>query len=125
MSNCTSLIEFLVDYHEQVMSCEKKALEALNGGDSTGYKALMRQKAELMSRILDEASPYLASSPAGISALAEHSLKRFAASAKLGLKLESPFYWSALLWNDDAKPGDPDNLKIFIDELSAEMSGKE
>ncbi|MDO5538127.1 MAG: hypothetical protein Q4F72_11445 [Desulfovibrionaceae bacterium] len=125
MSKFTNLIDFLADYHDQVMGCEKKALAALDGGDADAYRALMKEKAEKMARIAEEAAPYLEQEPEYIRSEAGHSLKAFAASAKMGLRLQSPFYWSALLWDEDAKPGDPDTLQVFISELSSEISGKE
>ena len=45
------------------------------------------------------------------------ALHRFYASANNGLRLNSSFYWSALLWNDDYKPGDTDNFQLFINDI--------
>ncbi len=116
MPEYASIKEFLTAYHDRVMDCEKRALAAVDT-DPDAFRALMREKAEMMAAILTEAEPWLKREDAATAAMISDRLRRFSASARLGLKLESPFYWSALLWNDDARPGDLDNLQLFINEL--------
>ncbi len=109
--------EFLTDFHTTVMSFEKKALEALDKGDTDTYKKYMLLKAEKMVVLEYEAHPYLKTASEAVKSYATKVVKSFSADAKLSLKMDSPFYWSALLWEEDAKPGDPDCLETFIKGL--------
>ncbi len=109
--------EFLTAFHDEVMSYEAKALEALEAGDSETYCKLMRKKAEKMVVLEYEAHAYLKNASEELRSYAAKSVKMFSADAKLSLKMDSPFYWSALLWEEDAKKGDPDCLETFIKGL--------
>ena len=111
------LITFLRGYHDEVMACEARGLAALNKGDKETFLKEFRLKAEKMVAILTKATPYMEGLPAAEKDTVYHALRRFSNSANNGLHLGSPFYWTALLWNDDSKKGDPDNLQVFIDEL--------
>ena len=73
--------------------------------------------AEKMADLLGKAMPYLAELPEDDKTIVFHALHRFSNSANMGLHVNSPFYWAALLWNDDAKEGDPDNFQVFINTL--------
>ncbi len=117
MTAYANIKEFLTAYHDSVMDCEQRALAAGQAGDSDTWRTLMKEKAEKMAAILTAAEPWLKQEDPSTAAMVTDRLKSFAASAKLGLRLDSPFYWSALLWNDDSKPGDPDNLQLFIEAL--------
>lgn len=117
MTATEKLTAFLHGYHDDVMGCEKRALEALKRGDKDSYLRDMKSKAEKMADLLGKAMPYLAELPEDDKTAVFHALHRFSNSANMGLHVNSPFYWAALLWNDDAKEGDPDNFQIFINTL--------
>ena len=108
MSATSDFRAFLQKYHDAVMDCEARANAALKEGKSDVYTECMKEKA---------AAPYLQKLPAELADECGHTLHRFHASANNGLRLNSPFYWSALLWNDDYKPGDTDNFQLFINSL--------
>ncbi len=112
-----TLVAFLQKYHDDVLACEARAVAAMDQGDSQTYTACMKEKAEKMAAILQEAQPYMDGLDEDSHETVYHALHRFSNSARMGLRVNSPFYWSALLWNDDYKPGDTDNLQLFINEL--------
>lgn len=118
MSDTPGIKAFLTDYHARVMACETDAGAALAKGDTQTYRELLRKKAQLLADIAREARPSLkAVSDRHLARRVRDALDGFSYSADMGLSIGSPFYWSALLWDDNAKPGDPDNLLILIDSL--------
>ena len=50
---------------------------------------------------------------------ATDKLRRFSRVASFSLDINSPFFWSALLWDEDAPKDQPDNLQLFINELKS------
>ena len=117
MSAMSDFKTFLQEYHDGVMDCEAKANAALSEGKSDVYTEFMKKKAEKMRDLYGIAEPYLKKLPGEQQEEYGHALHRFYASANNGLRLNSPFYWSALLWNDDYKPGDTDNFQLFINDI--------
>jgi len=117
MSQLKDLADFLQPFHDEVMELERKALDALQRSDTDAYTAGMKAKAEKMKALYPLALPYLAKLPQAEAKPLDRTLHGFSASANNGLRVNSPFYWSALLWDDDAKPGDLDNLQKFINSL--------
>ena len=110
---CAALREWLEQRHAAVMAAEGRAL-ACEG---------MREKAGLLAAIREDVAPLLAALPADMDAQERerlrHRLHCFSASANNALRLNSLFYMSALLYPEDHKPGQPDDMQVFIASLSA------
>ena len=120
MSNdITPVIDWLKERHAAIMADEAEALARLKAGDTEGYNEKMRAKAEAVATLAKDAAPVLAGLPEAARERVLRGLMRFSQSAATGLKLGSVFYMSALLYPDDHKPGEPDNLALFIEELAA------
>lgn len=80
----------------------------------------MCEKAELLIALSDEAKPLLASLPGEARFNLALALERFSGSARNAIQLNSVFYMSALLYPDDHKKGEPDNLQLFIERVERE-----
>lgn len=122
MSNDTGIaaaIGWLKARHAAIMADEAEALARLKAGDTQGYNEKMRAKAEAVASLAKDAAPVLAPLPDALREPVLRGLLRFSQSAAMGLKLGSVFYMSALLYPDDHKPGEPDNLALFIGEIAA------
>ena len=120
MSNdIAPVIDWLRARHAAIMADEAEALARLKAGDTEGYTAKMRAKAESVAALAKDAAPVLAGLPEAVREPILRGLMRFSQSAATGLQLGSVFYMSALLYPDDHKPGEPDNLAFFIDSLAA------
>ncbi|MDE7371445.1 MAG: hypothetical protein K2N07_06860, partial [Desulfovibrio sp.] len=78
----------------------------------------MRAMAEAVAALANDAATVLAGLPDAVREPILRGLMRFSQSAAMGLKLGSVFYMSALLYPDDHKPGEPDNLALFIADLA-------
>lgn len=120
MSNdITPVIDWLRARHAAIMALEQEGLALLKKGDKEGYNAMMRAKAESVAALAKDAAPVLAPLPEAERERILNGLMRFSQSAATGLRLGSVFYMWALLYPDEHKPGEPDNLALFIDGLEA------
>lgn len=117
-----SVVEWLEQQHQQIMECERQAMAMLASDDVDKYRAKMHEKAELLAALAERARPELASLPSAVRGHVEHGLRRFSDSAGTALSLDSVFYMSALLYRDDHKKGEPDNLELFIQGLKQELA---
>ena len=108
--------------HDEAMDCEAQALKCLDAGDLAGHSAKMHDKARLLAAMKEDARPLVAALPEQQSGAVQHALDRFSASAKFGLRIDSLFYLSALLYRDDHKAGEPDNLAVFIEGLEKDAA---
>ena len=84
------------------------------------YTARMQEKARLLASLEEEGETYLEGLPEPLQDQAGHRLHRFSASARNALRIGSIFYMSALLYPEDHKPGQPDDLQVFIRRLRDE-----
>lgn len=116
-----ALKEALVRRHHDVMQAEGEALACLEKGDTAGYADGMHRKAELLADLKAHTAPLLEaltdSVPAEEWERLRHRLHCFSASANNALRLDSLFYMSALLYPEDHKPGQSDDLQVFIASL--------
>lgn len=119
---CAALRQWLEQRHAAVMSAEKRALDCLEKGDLPGHAAGMHEKARLLAAIKEDVAPLLAALPADMDAQERerlrHRLHSFSASANNALRLNSLFYMSALLYPEDHKAGQPDDMQAFIASLT-------
>ena len=115
-----ALVAWLRERHRAIMTAEQTALACLDKGDIPGHSEGMHTKARLVEAMCEDARPVLANLPGPLRARVAFGLDRFSRSAHTGLKLKSLFYMSALLYRDDHKKGEPDNLHVFIDRLECE-----
>ena len=117
-----ALREWLEQRHAAVMAAESRALACLEKGALPGHAEGMREKAGLLAAIREDVAPLLAALPADMDAQERerlhHRLRAFSASANNALRLGSLFYMSALLYPEDHKPGQPDDMQVFIASLT-------
>lgn len=112
------LADFLDEKARKVKTLETEAEAVIHGkGDQAGYEAKMREKAELLSRLSGEAAPLVAALGRGLADAAAERLDGFSQNAAMSLKVGSVFFMSALLYPDEHKPGEPNNLELFAAEV--------
>lgn len=110
-------IEWLKAQHEEIMGYEQKANEALDNGDKVAYAKYMHEKTFKLKELYARAKAQFPDLPSVEKSAVEQTLSRFSASAATALHLNSLFYMSALLYRDDHKVGEPDNLEVLIETL--------
>lgn len=111
---------WLKGYHAEVMAVEAKGLAFLQADDTPGYVTQMQEKAQMLSRMCDESKPHLEGLDGPWRAKLVSSLERFSNSANMALRLNSVFFMSALLYPDEHKAGEPDNLFLCIQRMEQE-----
>ena len=115
-----ALADYLDGKADEIKGIEAQAQAILLGkGDQTGYQALMRQKAELLAALSDDAAALVDALPGSRPDEAGARLEEFSGNAANALRIGSVFYMSALLYPDDHKPGEPNNLELFAAEVRA------
>ena len=108
------LIQWLRERHDRIMTVEAEALRLLESGDTPGHNAKMR------AALGEDAKPLLAGLSGELRFNLALALERFSGSARNALGLNSVFYMSALLYPEDHKQGEPDDLTVCIDRMERE-----
>lgn len=115
------LLEWLRQKHASLKEVEDKALEALHrDNDQISYRELMLDRAEMIAGLDVESARLTTPLADDIREGVESQLRRFAKGARNALRIDSIFYMSALLYPDEHKPGEPDNLERLIKGLAGD-----
>ena len=113
------LVDWLQERSTAILACESKAHSALYDNDNeVEYRELMIAKASLLASIAEDAAPLANALPAPDKVRVRETLVSFSANARNALSLDSVFYMSALLYPDDHKDGDLNNLEKLIASLA-------
>ena len=118
MAKYEEILQWLRKRHQEVMAHEKKAQDLLEMNDVDGYRLEMLAKASLLESMSKDAKEVLADLPGELRFKLGMALERFSNSARMSIKLNSVFFMSALLYRDDHKQGEPDNLALFIEDFA-------
>jgi hypothetical protein len=103
---------------DAIRDIEGRAEEALHRhGDQEAYRELMSEKARVLEGLPEAMAHFLAAMDRGERDAVRQRLERFAAGASAALKLNSPFYMSALLYPEDHKQGEPNDLENYVADL--------
>lgn len=113
-----SLIEWLNSVNRAVHDLEQQAAKILEKPDyNQPYRKLMLRKAGLLAGVSAEYRKLLKGRPELYNVEVAQRLGDFSRNAEVALKLDSLFYMSALLYPDEHKPGEPNNLELLIAQL--------
>ena len=104
--------------HDVILTKEKEAISALSSGNRLAYDAGMREKAEMLKNLYKEAEPKLRNIPLANQERIRKILANFSQNAATALSLDSVFYMSALLYPDDYKENEADNLQKLVDSIA-------
>ena len=112
------LADFLEQRARAVRAIETEAEAIIHGqGDQAGYVAKMRQKATLLEALAADAQALVSALEPVLAKAAAERLERFSQSAASSLGVGSPFFMSALLYPDEHKQGQPNDLERYVDEV--------
>ncbi|SDK76914.1 hypothetical protein SAMN05660337_1168 [Maridesulfovibrio ferrireducens] len=102
----------------QVRDIEKRASSALyDDKDEHLYRELMRQKAILLASLADNFASLDEPLSAEERTVVQERVGRFSLSASKALEIGSVFFMSALLYPDDHKDGDKNDLESFAEKV--------
>lgn len=112
------LVEFLEVQAGRIRELEKEGEELLNGPEGQEkYEKAMRSKAGLLRSLPRSAGRLVDAVSKAPGEDIRRRLEYFSASASTALSLGSVFYMSALLYPEDHKLGQPNDLEVFIGEV--------
>ena len=126
MTNAAPLNEFfdwLEERARDVRRIEQQALSELERKNTQGYRDEMRRKAELLAGLPKASIPLADGLPEDAGQAIQEGLWRFARNAGNALSLGSVFYMSALLYPEDYREGEANDLELFLEELRARFRG--
>lgn len=105
---------------KMIREIEESAHKALyDSNNEPEYRSLMKEKAEILAVLADESSQYLDKFSDPVVEDIKSRLERFSFSASSALGIGSVFYMAALLYPDDYKTGEPNDLENFAKEVRA------
>jgi len=97
---------------------EREAREALfTRDDPDTHRQRLQEKTMLLMELSDLVRPFCEGMAKDVRAELETGLNSFAMRAEQAWELSSIFYMSALLYPEDYKEGDMNDLELFIDRL--------
>lgn len=110
----TEFLGWLDDCRKRVDACEAHGKEAAEKMDDDAYRRCMQEKAEFLQSLFPQAEKLLGELPGSIKEYPLTVLQRFSNNAASALRIGSVFFMSALLFPDDHKPGEPNDLDRFF-----------
>lgn len=117
-SSIAALAAWLRKRHAKIKDCEARAHKSLyEDKDEKAYREHMVEKTGLIASLDEETAELTAALPEDRREGIETALRRFAKGARNAQRLESVFYMSALLYPDEHKEGEPDNMERLLREL--------
>ena len=113
------LIPLLSRTASEIATLEGEAKKLLYEiGDQQGYYLCLRQKAILLSGLVDAVTE-LGPLPPKLNALVQERIGGFSFEADRALRLDSVFYMSVLLCPEDHQEGGANELETFVNSLTA------
>ena len=116
--NISNAVSALQSAAEKIRRIEDEAREALFIRDDPGtYRQKLQEKTMLLMELPELFGPFGEGMAKDVKSEIEAGLNSFATRAAQALELSSIFYMSALLYPQDYREGDRNDLELFIDRL--------
>lgn len=110
-----TIINRITELAVHVRRLEEEARRALyDRGDEARYRGLMRDKALSLLEFPDIIEAELTRLPAARAAAIRHQVGAFAYGAEKALRIDSVFYMAALLYPEDYREGEDNDLEVFL-----------
>lgn len=112
--------ELVRDAARGIRGREAEALRALEeAGDTDAHRMALTQKCLALQALPGDAVALLGGDATGDAAVFVAELEDFARRAGMALSLESIFFMGALLYPEDYRDGEPNDLERFLDRFEA------
>ncbi len=117
-----NLLFFLRQQAECIRQLEGEADRVLHKEqDPDRYRDQLLEKAEILADLPEKARPHLQELDSGLQKEVTDGLRKFAQRADMALRLNSPFFMRQLLYPEDYREGDNNNLEGFIRSLESRV----
>ncbi len=112
------VLKFLRDRADTIRDLEAQAKQELETrGDKDVYDRLLQQKAQLISYLPEELPQEAHSLPPGQKNLVLSELDSMRSRAQQALQLQSPFFMALLLYPQDYREGEDNELESLLRQL--------
>jgi hypothetical protein len=116
--NTSNAVSALQSVAEKIRRIEDEAREALfTRDDPETHRQKLQEKTMLLMELPELVGAFCDGMAKDVRAEFETGLNSFAMRAEQAWELSSIFYMSALLYPEDYREGDPNDLELFIDRL--------
>lgn len=123
MSNqaLADIIDFLEKTSANVKRLEAEGDAALESEGQRAFQIKLEEKAEILAELGEKAWKLTEKVDGELGNEIARKLEQFSMSASAALRIGSVFFMTALLYPEDHKPGEPDDLENYIAELKREL----
>ncbi|EGB13962.1 hypothetical protein DND132_0747 [Pseudodesulfovibrio mercurii] len=115
----SELITYLEHVNADVKRIEAEGEVALAEGGQTAFQACLEKKAKLLAGLAENSWVLVERLDDEEAEDVARRLEAFSMSASTALRIGSVFFMTALLYPEDHKPGEPNDLETYIEELRA------
>ncbi|QJB58023.1 hypothetical protein [Pseudodesulfovibrio sp. zrk46] len=115
------LIEFLEEKAATVHRLEDEGEKALQSEGQQAFQVKLEKKAELLAALGEKAWPMTEKVGGELGDQIAQRLEQFSTSASTALRIGSVFFMTALLYPEDHKSGEPNDLENYITELKGNL----
>lgn len=119
----SELITYLEHVNADVKRIEAEGEVALAEGGQAAFQVCLEKKAKLLAGLAENAWVLVERLRGDDAEGVPRRLEQFSMSASTALRLGSVFFMTALLYPEDYKPGDPNDLEAYIEELRVRADG--
>jgi len=116
------LITYLETTAATVRRLEAEGDVILREQGQEAFKAKMTEKARLLAGLGEKGRPLALPVGGELARSIIRRLDEFSASAGASLRIGSVFFMTALLYPEDHKPDEPNDLEVYIAALRAKMN---
>lgn len=123
MSNqpLADLIDFLEKTSADVRRLEAEGDALLEEDGQRAFQIKLEEKAEILASLGEKAWTLNEKVGGELGDEIGRRLDQFSMSASAALRIGSVFFMTALLYPEDHKPGDPNDLEVYIEELKGKL----
>lgn len=111
------VIELLEEVNGTVKRLEAEGDAVIGSEGQDAFQAKLEKKAKLLASLPEKGAPLTAEIGGDLGRSIDDRLNQFSTSASTALRIGSVFFMTALLYPEDHKPGEPNDLEEYIEEL--------
>lgn len=111
------LIEYLEKVNAEVKRIEAEGETVLASTGQDAFRAKLEEKAALLAGLAEDSRGLVERVHGDLGDGIARRMERFSTSASTALRVGSVFFMTALLYPEDHRPGEPNDLEAFIAEL--------
>ena len=113
------LLDYLAAANEKIKRIEAEGEAVIKTGGQAAFQAKLEQKAKILAALADDCWAMVERIGGEKGDEIGQQLEQFSMSASTALRIGSVFFMTALLYPDDHRPGQPNDLEVFMERLRA------